>query len=94
MNLRDQIAETLCAVMRENGLPPPAGFDEDQPLLQTGLDSLGYAIVVARLEQALGYDPFVLMDEPVYPRTFGELVAIYERFKDRAGCQGGSPLNG
>lgn len=84
MNLRDLITETLCAVMRENGLTPPADFADDQLLLQTGLDSLGYAVLVTRLEQALGYDPFVLMDEPVYPRTFGELVAIYERFKDRA----------
>lgn len=84
MNLRDLITETLCAVMRENGLTPPASFADDQLLLQTGLDSLGYAVLVTRLEQALGYDPFVLMDEPVYPRTFGELVAIYERFKDRA----------
>lgn len=84
MNLRQTILETLAAVMRDHGLTPPSGFADDQPLFQTGLDSLGYAIVVARLEQTLGYDPFVLMQEPVYPRTWGELVAIYEQFKDRA----------
>jgi hypothetical protein len=28
----------------------------------------------------LGYDPFTLMDEPVYPKTLGEFVAVYERF--------------
>lgn len=71
--------------MRENGATPPAVFEDDQPLLETGLDSLGYAVVVTRLEMVLGYDPFVLMDEPVYPRTFGEFVGIYERFKDHAG---------
>jgi hypothetical protein len=85
MDLRHTIAETLSAVMRENGVTPPPAFTDDLPLLQTGLDSLGYAMVVTRLEMALGYDPFVLMDEPVYPRTFGEFVAIYEKFKDRAG---------
>ncbi len=90
MNLRNLVADTLGTVMRENGLTPPPDFHEDQPLLKTGLDSLGYAIVVARLEQALGYDPFVLMDEPVYPRTFGELVAIYERFRDRGGEKRGA----
>lgn len=84
MTLRQTLTETLAAVMRENGVTPPETFADDLPLLRTGLDSLGYAIVVARLEQELGYDPFLLMDEPVYPRTFGELVAIYEKFGDRA----------
>lgn len=50
-------------------------------LLRSGLDSLGFAILVARLEEELGYDPFVLMADPVYPRTFGEFVDIYERHK-------------
>jgi hypothetical protein len=71
--------------MRENGVTPPAEFPDDQPLLRTGLDSLGYAVVVTRLEMALGYDPFVLMEEPVYPRTLGEFVAIYDKYRDRAG---------
>lgn len=84
MQLRQTLGQTLAAVMRENGVAPPDTFPDDLPLLRTGLDSLGYAIVVARLEQELGYDPFLLMDEPVYPRTFGELVAIYEQFHDRA----------
>lgn len=49
-------------------------------LLESGLDSLGFAILVARLEEELGYDPFVMMDEPVYPRTLGEFIEIYQRF--------------
>jgi hypothetical protein len=52
----------------------------DSILLQTGLDSLGFAILVARLEETLGYDPFVLMQDPVYPQTFGEFLAIYNQF--------------
>ena len=52
----------------------------DSVLLQTGMDSLGFAVLIARLEENLGYDPFVLMDEPVYPRTYGQFVGIYERF--------------
>ena len=56
-------------------------LDAHAVLLQTGMDSLGFAVLVARLEEELGYDPFVLMDEPVYPRTYGEFVAIYERFE-------------
>jgi acyl carrier protein len=49
-------------------------------LLESGLDSLGFAILVARLEEELGFDPFVIMDQPVYPRTLGEFVEIYQRF--------------
>ena len=60
-------------------------FDEisnDQILLESGLDSLGFAILVALLEEELDLDPFQLMDEPVYPTTFGEFVAIYEKYSD------------
>lgn len=55
-------------------------INADTVLLESGLDSLGFAILIARLEEQLGYDPFVLMDEPIYPQTFGELVEIYQRF--------------
>lgn len=48
-------------------------------LLESGLDSLGFAILVAILEEKLDFDPFTMMDEPLYPTTFGEFVAIYEK---------------
>lgn len=51
---------------------------DETVLLNSGLDSLGFAILVARLEEELGFDPFVEMEEAVYPTTFGEFVAIYE----------------
>jgi aryl carrier-like protein len=53
---------------------------DETVLLESGLDSLGFAILVARLEEELGYDPFVLMDVPVYPRTLSEFIEIYQRF--------------
>lgn len=55
-------------------------LNDETVLLESGLDSLGFAILVARLEEELGYDPFVMMDEPVYPRTLAEFVEIYQRF--------------
>lgn len=55
---------------------------DDLVLLDSGLDSIGFATLVAKLEEELGYDPFVQMDEPVYPRTFGEFVEIYEEHAD------------
>ena len=57
-----------------------ANLNDDQVLFDTELDSLGFAILVVLLEQELDYDPFQMMDVPVYPTTFGEFVAIYEKF--------------
>ena len=50
-------------------------------LLDSGLDSLGHAILITRLEEALGYDPFTISSEAYYPRTFGELVEFYRSNK-------------
>lgn len=58
-----------------------SSISDDQVLLESGLDSLGFAILVALLDEELGFDPFQLTDEPVYPTTFGEFVAIYESNK-------------
>ena len=46
-------------------------------LLDSGLDSLGHAILITRLEEELGYDPFSISKEAYYPKTFGELVEFY-----------------
>lgn len=56
-----------------------AEISDEQVLLETELDSLGFAILVALLEEELDIDPFQMMDDPVYPTTFGEFVAIYEQ---------------
>jgi acyl carrier protein len=47
-------------------------------LLETGLDSLCFAIVVARLEDRLGVDPFSAEDEIGFPVTVGDFIALYE----------------
>lgn len=52
---------------------------DDVVLLESGLDSLGFAILVATLEEKLEFDPFTMMDEPFYPSTFAEFVEIYEK---------------
>lgn len=56
----------------------------DTVLLETGLDSLGFAIFVSSLEEALGYDPFTLAEDAYYPQTFDEFVAFYERYRPKA----------
>ena len=47
-------------------------------LLDSGLDSLCFAIIVARLEDALGVDPFSAAEDVALPVTVGEFVAFYE----------------
>ncbi|WP_272676963.1 acyl carrier protein [Providencia huaxiensis] len=54
---------------------------DDTILLESGLDSLGFAILVARLEEELNYDPFSIMENAVYPNTFKEFVDIYIKNK-------------
>ncbi|WP_380784218.1 hypothetical protein [Sphingomonas sp. R86520] len=58
----------------ENGL---ITLDHGSVLLESGLDSLGFAVLVSHLEDDLGWDPFTLSDTPYYPQTFGEFVSFY-----------------
>lgn len=78
--LKEQIKKIYIEVLEQTGseLLVPELTDE-VVLLESGLDSLGFAILVATLEEELEYDPFTMMDEPVYPITFSEFVTIYEK---------------
>jgi acyl carrier protein len=64
-------------VAREHGkiLAP---LKDDLVLADSGLDSLGLAVLVARLEDTLGVDPFTASDEAVFPLTLGDFVKVYE----------------
>jgi hypothetical protein len=79
MATREMILQALVELFEEDELEVPE-FTDDLVLLETDLDSLGFAVLVTRLEESLGYDPFSLMTEPVYPTTLGEFVAVYQQF--------------
>jgi hypothetical protein len=51
---------------------------DDLPLLDCGLDSLCFAIIVAHLEDELGLDPFSESEEVAFPVTFGDFVRFYD----------------
>jgi acyl carrier protein len=55
-----------------------ASLSDDLKLLESGLDSLSFALIVARLEEALGYDPFDVAEITQFPVTFGDFVRLYE----------------
>jgi acyl carrier protein len=55
-----------------------APLNDDLVLMDSGLDSLGFAVLVARLEDTLGIDPFTTSDDGYFPVTLGEFVKVYE----------------
>jgi hypothetical protein len=55
-----------------------AKLSDDLNLVDSGLDSLSFALVVARLEDVLGIDPFDAADDVKFPVTFGDFVQLYE----------------
>ncbi len=56
-----------------------APLSDDLVLLDSGLDSLCFAILVARLEDKLGLDPFSVSEDATFPVTLGDFVKAYER---------------
>jgi acyl carrier protein len=80
MAAREAVVAAIRQVADENGqqLPP---LTDELVLLDSGLDSLSIAIIVARLEEALGVDPFSdsQSDEMAYPVTLGDFIRFYER---------------
>jgi acyl carrier protein len=56
-----------------------APLSDDLKLLDSGLDSLSFALIVARLEDSLGFDPFDTDQEIRFPVTFGDFVQLYDK---------------
>lgn len=80
MTIKETIKEKYLEVLEQTGTELlVAELTNDVVLLESGLDSLGFAILVATLDEALEFDPFTMMEEPLYPTTFGEFVEIYEK---------------
>ena len=77
-DIRNTIVQTIKATLADNDVVLKAELTDASVLLESGLDSLGFAIVVAELESELGFDPFVAMENPVYPKTLQDFVTIYE----------------
>lgn len=75
MNVRSTITSTFETVAREQQRQL-AVLSDDLKLLESGLDSLSFALIVARLEDTLGYDPFESAES--FPVTFGDFVRLYE----------------
>lgn len=77
MDIRSEIVIQFTQVAQEQG-KRLAHLSDHLQLFDSGLDSLCFAVVVARLEGALGVDPFSLSEDARFPATFGEFVSFYE----------------
>jgi acyl carrier protein len=77
MGLQTMIFEQFEQVARDQE-KKLARLTPDTVLLESGLDSLCFAIVVARLEDELGVDPFTAAEDVFFPVTLGEFVKFYE----------------
>ena len=77
MSTRLTIISQIEQVAEEQKIKLPPLTDE-LVLLDSGLDSLCFAILVARLEDTLGVDPFTASDDVYFPVTLGDFVKVYE----------------
>jgi hypothetical protein len=59
-----------------------APLSDDLKLLDSGLDSLSFALIVARLEDLVGFDPFDSNEEIKFPVTFGDFVKLYDKRRE------------
>lgn len=77
MTIRSVVVSHIEEIAAQNHKSLPALAD-DLILLDSGLDSLAIAILVARLEESLGFDPFTESDDVYYPVTLGDFIRFYE----------------
>ena len=77
MNVRGEIVTQFKQVAQEQN-KRLAPLTDGLELLNSGLDSLCFAILVSRLEDSLGLDPFTVSEDAQFPVTFGDFVNLYE----------------
>jgi acyl carrier protein len=77
MSTRDVVIAEVQLVAREQD-KRLAPLTDHLPLVDSGLDSLCFAILVVRLEDALGTDPFAENEDAVFPVTLGDFINLYE----------------
>ncbi len=88
MDIRSLIIAAIEAVATEQNKRLRPLVDE-LVLLESGLDSLCFAILVTRLEDEVGFDPFTLSDDVYFPVTLGDFIRFYD---DAARTQAASTL--
>jgi acyl carrier protein len=82
MSVKAVVLSEIRQLAAENRKPTP-DLTDDLVLLDSGLDSLALAILVVRLEETLGFDPFAESNDMAYPVTLGDFITFYEHAAER-----------
>ena len=69
------IMEQMAQVAHEQGSVLAPLTDD---LQYSGLNSLGFAVLIARLDDKLGFDPFTAAENTFFPVSFGDFEKLYE----------------
>ena len=77
MSVRSNVISQLEQVAKEQN-KRLAPLTDELVFLNSGLDSLCLAIIVARLEDVLGIDPFSAAEDADFPVTVGDFIRFYE----------------
>lgn len=77
MTIRSSVLNQITQVAGEHD-KHLAPLTDELPLFESGLDSLCLAVIVARLEDELGVDPFSAAGDGFFPITIGDLITSYE----------------
>lgn len=72
-----QVCDAINDVLQQNELPKANLSVETNILQETALDSMGLAVVLVRLEDLTGKDPFA--EGFVEFQTIGQLARLYEQ---------------
>jgi acyl carrier protein len=77
MSIRSTILGQIVAIaeQQKRRLTP---LTDNLPLLESGLDSLCIAVLVASLDERLNLDPFSGDSNIDLPVTVGDLISLYE----------------
>jgi len=76
MSVRLRIFAAMKRIAEEQQVALPQ-LNDDLLLHETGFDSLAFAILVARLEDDFGIDPFTISEDAAFPLTVGDFVRAY-----------------
>ena len=88
MSIRSEVFNQFTRVAREQN-KALAPLTDDLALSESGLDSLCFAIIVARVEDALEVDPFGASEQTAFPVTLGQFVKFYENAAKESGAISG-----
>lgn len=77
MSVRLKVIAAIRQIAAEQQVTLPP-FEDSLSLHETGFDSLAFAILVARLEDEIGVDPFTMSADASFPLTIGDFIKAYE----------------